>query len=201
MALEASYSLYKLTGGSFGVGCDTISNKLKLLGKLVVQHDIPPLLGGRSSVQTSPLHVYFTQFIKPMYTPKNECYTWRKVLVHNIYCEPKSYKFKLLRKLVVQHKPKFIIFEGIHNLKIYNGFIITSKLFEPKSYKLKLLWKFIVQHKPKFITFEGIHNLKIHNGSIITSKSFKGTWKIHFIWPQGCKGIQDQDETSTLTKV
>ena len=85
------------------IHCGLKSYKLKLLGKSVVQHGIRALFGGVkcSNFTTSCL---FAQFIKSTCQPKKWRLHMREgVRVHNIHCEPKSNKIKLLGKLVVQH--------------------------------------------------------------------------------------------------
>lgn len=47
------------------------SYKFKLLGKFVVQQGIRALFGRKSSVQTSPTHVYFPNLLSPSCMPKN----------------------------------------------------------------------------------------------------------------------------------
>lgn len=52
--------------------CEPKFYKVKLLGKLIVQHGVKALFDGRSSVQTSSLHVYFSNLLSSHVSPKTE---------------------------------------------------------------------------------------------------------------------------------
>ena len=54
------------------IHCEPKSYKLKLLEKLVIQHGIRALFSGKSSVRTSPLHVYLTNLLSPCARPMKD---------------------------------------------------------------------------------------------------------------------------------
>ena len=76
------------------------------------------------------------------------------IKVHDIHCEPKSYRLKLLKKLIVKDGIK-ILFDGKSYLNLtmtylFIQFIKTrckskNKDYEPKPYKFKLLGKLVTQ--------------------------------------------------------
>lgn len=113
---------------------------------------------------TSSLYVYFLNLLSSCVSPKkNRLHVRKSVEEYNIHCESKSYKLKLLRRLVfVQKYHHFNVKEGYQVAKEY--FLTLNRLIRNNT-----MWLLLILCSPiedsKWKSISGIDENPNHNWS------------------------------------